>query len=139
MELAKVLIVDDNQDLARALELRLRASNYQILLAQNGSSAVALALAERPFAILLDLHLKQEDGFAVLREFRSFSGLSVVPVLIVSADCSALTQQRVLDAGAHCFLEKPVNHRLLLQILRDIQVRSQNQDCLKAKADSHSA
>ena len=129
MSLAKVLIVDDNQDLAHALELRLRANDYQVLLASNGTSALALAIAERPFAVLLDLHLPKEDGFAVMQELHCFPTLSSVPVIIVSADCSAVTQQRVLDTGAHAFLEKPVNHRLLLSILHSLHLHSQDPAC----------
>ncbi|MGA6984353.1 MAG: response regulator [Candidatus Sulfotelmatobacter sp.] len=121
----KVLIVEDNEDLARALELRLRANDYQIALAQDGVSAVAIANSQRPFAIVLDLHLSEEDGFVVMQEIHSSPGLAATPVIVVSADCSQPTQHRALAAGAHAFLEKPVNHRLLLHALRDIRMRSQ--------------
>jgi two-component system response regulator MprA len=134
MPLAKVLIVDDNQDLAHALELRLRANDYQILLAPDGSSAFALALAEKPLAVLLDLHLAREDGFAVMQELHTSPALSSLPIIIVSADCSAVTQQRVLDAGAYAFLEKPVNHRLLLSILRILHLPSQDSACAMVTA-----
>ncbi len=134
MQLAKVLIVDDNKDLSHALEVRLRASDYDILLADNGVSATAIALAQKPLAILLDLHLPKEDGLALLKRFQGSEELSAVPIIIVSADCSPLTQQRVFAAGAHSFLEKPVDHRLLLSTLRDIYLRSQNRNRLKAAA-----
>jgi DNA-binding response OmpR family regulator len=136
MELAKVLIVDDNEDLARALELRLRANDYQVILATDGASAVTQALTEKPFAILLDLNLPDADGLTVIQRLHSSPELASVPVIIVSADCSAATQHEVLHAGAHSFLEKPVNHRLLLHTLRDIQLRSKSPDRLRATTET---
>jgi DNA-binding response OmpR family regulator len=129
------LIVDDNEDLARALELRLRANDYHVLWATDGTSAVTQALTEKPFAILLDLYLPKEDGFAVMQQLQSSPELSSVPVIIVSADCSPATQHKLLDEGAHSFLEKPVNHHLLLDILRDIQLRSKGPDRLRTTTD----
>jgi DNA-binding response OmpR family regulator len=128
MEMGKVLIVDDNQDLAHALEVRLHANGYQVFLAKDGTSAVSLALAHDPLAVLLDLHLPKEDGLAVMQELHSLPGLSSLPVIVVSADCSPVTRDKLLDAGAHSFLEKPVNHRALLHTLNDMRVRSQNWD-----------
>jgi DNA-binding response OmpR family regulator len=139
VNLAKVLIVDDNLDLAQALELRLRANDYHALLAHDRASAIALALDQEPVAILLDLHLANEDGFAVMQEFQSSSELASVPIIVVSADCSSLTQHKVLDAGAHGFLEKPVNHRLLLHMLRDIQMRSPKSGLPEGKGASKAA
>lgn len=137
MNLSKVLIVDDNIDLAQALEVRLCANDYQTLVARDGSSAVALALDEMPFAILLDLHLPDEDGLAVMQRFRSFPELSSVQIIVVSADCSPVTQHKALEQGAHAFLEKPVNHHLLLHTLRDIQMRSTDPEHLKATTHTY--
>ncbi len=134
MDPVKVLIVDDNADLAHALELRLRANDYQPVIAVDRASAIAIALVHKPIAILLDLHLGNEDGLSLIGEFQSSPNLSSVPVIVVSADCSPVTQHKVLDAGAHTFLDKPVNHRLLLHILRDIEMRSKDQGRLKPLA-----
>ena len=131
MELEKILIVDDNEDLTHALEIRLRANGYQVLVARDGASAVSQAAAQKPFAVILDLHLQKEDGLALMQEIHQHSELSSVPVIVVSADCSPITQHKSLDAGAHAFLEKPVNHRLLLHTLHDIQMRSRKPEASK--------
>jgi DNA-binding response OmpR family regulator len=122
--------------LAHALELRLRANGYEVLLADDRSSAITLALAQNPIAVILDLRLENQDGLAVMQELRISPGLSLVPVIIVSADCSLATQHKVLDAGAYTFLEKPVNHRLLLDVLRDIQARSRTSPLLESGSQS---
>lgn len=125
MHVGDVLIVDDNKDLARALELRLRANDYQTVVAHDGSSALSLALTHKPFAIILDLCLPREDGFAVLATFRRTPELTDASVIIVSADYSPVTQQRGIDAGAYAFLEKPVNHHLLVSILQRLWLATQ--------------
>lgn len=119
----KVLIVDDNRDLAHALSLRLRANHYCIVTAEDGVSATALALAERPAAIIMDLSLPDGDGIALLKKFQSYSELAAVPVIVVTADCSTRKKRQVLDAGAWAFLEKPTDYQSLLATLREIQQR----------------
>jgi DNA-binding response OmpR family regulator len=120
MQPRKVLIVDDNKDLAHAMEVRLRANGYDVLLSEDGNAAIALALNEKPSAILLDLYLRDEDGFAVMARFHLYPELSRLPVIIVSADTSRLTRELVLAAGATCFFEKPVDHLLLLATLSEL-------------------
>jgi two-component system KDP operon response regulator KdpE len=127
MQSGKILIVDDNKELAFALEIRLRANHYQTLLAENGASAISLALMERPFAIILDLSLPDGDGFAVLKKLRGLPELSSVPVIIVTADHSPANKKQALDGGARAFLEKPFDYRSLLVVLREIELAAQDQ------------
>ena len=66
MEKHKILIVDDDPDLRRALKLRLRANHYDTLQAGDGYAAIAVANKERPSLIILDLGLPAGDGYTVL-------------------------------------------------------------------------
>jgi CheY-like chemotaxis protein len=66
MERAKILIVDDDPTLRRALKIRLRASHYDTVQASDGHSAIAMAQREQPDLIILDLGLPTGDGFGVL-------------------------------------------------------------------------
>jgi DNA-binding response OmpR family regulator len=118
------MIVDDNKDLAYGLEVRLRAHGYQVLLAENGNSAIAMALSEILSAIILDLNLPEEDGFVILGKLRGLPAVASVPIIIMTGDHSADTKRRVLGAGVAGLLEKPIDHHLLLSILRGIQQRS---------------
>jgi len=63
---SKIMVVDDDADLCRALKVRLRAQHYQVVSASDGYSALALAQKERPDLVLLDLGLPGVDGFAGL-------------------------------------------------------------------------
>jgi DNA-binding response OmpR family regulator len=120
----KVLIVDDNRDLAFGLQIRLRASRYHVLLARDAGSALSLAAAEIHCAMILDLVLPGEDGFSVLERLRRSPTLASVAVVVVSADRSPANRERALDAGARAFLEKPVDYPYLLATLRDIESHS---------------
>ena len=62
----KILVVDDDPDLVRAMRLRLRANNYEVVTAGDGYAAIASAQEERPALIILDLGLPAGDGFVVL-------------------------------------------------------------------------
>ncbi len=124
----KILVVDDNEDLSLAMELRLRASHYHTLLARDGATAISLALAERPAAIILDLSLANEDGSALLKEFKKSPELSCIPVIIVTADRSPRKKRQVLDAGAKAYFEKPIDHQSLLATL--LQIKSEQQNTL---------
>lgn len=132
MDRPKVLIVEDNRDLAHAMELRLQASGYEPLVAGDGPTALRLALAERPFAVILDLSLPNSDGVEVLKRLHSSAELSALPVVVVTADHSATTKKRVLEAGANSFLEKPFDHSFLLATLRAIESNSTHRDGAEA-------
>jgi DNA-binding response OmpR family regulator len=67
----RILLVDDDPDLLRALRLRLRANNYEVTTASDGYAAIAAAQKERPALIILDLGLPVGDGFVVLVPDRS--------------------------------------------------------------------
>jgi two-component system KDP operon response regulator KdpE len=80
----KILLVDDDPDLLRALRLRLRANNYEVATASDGYSAIASAQKERPSLIILDLGLPVGDGFVVLDRLQNIDALSGVPVIVLS-------------------------------------------------------
>ncbi len=117
MKQDKILIVDDNRDLALGMEIRLRANGYDTLRAEDGPEAIRLALLDKPYAITLDLSLPRESGLVVLEKLRQMPELSSIPVIIVSGDDSQLTNQTVLDLGIMAVLNKPVSHQLLLILL----------------------
>jgi two-component system KDP operon response regulator KdpE len=114
----KILVVDDDPDLVRALRLRLRANNYDITTASDGYSAMAAAQKERPDLILLDLGLPAGDGFVVLDRLQNSDVLSGVPVIVLSARDPQGNEERALKAGAAAFFQKPADNEELLNVIR---------------------
>lgn len=114
----KILLVDDDPDLLRALRLRLRANNYEVTTASDGYSAIASAQKERPALIILDLGLPVGDGFVVLDRLQNIDALSSVPVIVLSARDPQSNEERALKAGAAAFFQKPADNDELMNVIR---------------------
>lgn len=118
MPKAKILVVDDDADLVRALRLRLRANDYDIATASDGYGAIAAAQKERPDLIILDLGLPVGDGFVVLDRLQNSDALSGIPVIVLSARDPQANEERALKAGAAAFFQKPADNDELLNVIR---------------------
>jgi two-component system KDP operon response regulator KdpE len=118
MQRHKILVVDDDPDLLRALRLRLKAQDYDIATASDGYSAIATAQKERPDLIILDLGLPVGDGFVVLERLQASNPLASIPVIVLTARDPQNNEDRVLKAGAAAFFQKPVDNDELLNVIR---------------------
>jgi len=113
--MTRVLVVDDDRALARALAMNLSARSYQVDVALTGAAALEQAAREAPDVVVLDLGLPDTDGVEVLRELRGFSE---VPVLVLSARSDQAEKVAALDAGADDYVTKPFGMEELLARLR---------------------
>src|ERR1700684_2779626 len=114
----KILVVDDDPDLVRALPLRLRANNYEVTTASDGYAAIAAAQKERPSLIILDLGLPVGDGFVVLDRLQNSGALAAIPVIVLSARDPQVNEERALKAGAAAFIQKPADNDELMNVIR---------------------
>ena len=119
MDKPKILIVDDDANLRRALKIRLRANHYDTVQASDGYSAIAVAQKEQPNLIILDLGLPAGDGFVVLERLRDSDSLSSIPVIVLTARDPQSNKQQTLQAGATAFFQKPVDNSELLAVIRE--------------------
>jgi DNA-binding response OmpR family regulator len=119
MDKPKILIVDDDANLRRALKIRLRANHYDTVQASDGYSAIAVAQKEQPNLIILDLGLPAGDGFVVLERLRDSDTLSNIPVIVLTARDPQSNKQQTLQAGATAFFQKPVDNGELLAVIRE--------------------
>ena len=111
----RVLIVEDEPALLRALRIDLRARGYEVHTAARGQEALDQAARWPPDAVLLDLGLPDRDGTEVIRELR---GWSDVPVIVLSGRSAAQDKIGALDAGADDYVTKPFAMDELLARLR---------------------
>jgi two-component system, OmpR family, KDP operon response regulator KdpE len=112
---ARVLIVEDEPALLRALRINLRARGYAVATASAGREALAEARRRPPDAVLLDLGLPDLDGGEVIRELR---GWSRAPVIVLSGRAGSGDKIGALDAGADDYVTKPFDMEELLARLR---------------------
>ena len=110
----KILIVDDDQDLRAALNIRLRANGYDVAFAADAMTAVLEARRHKPDLILLDLGLPGGDGFLVMQRLSTIPALAVIPIIVLSARDKEANENRVSMAGAVAFLQKPYDDAALL-------------------------
>jgi len=113
--MTRVLLVDDDQALVRALSINLKARGYHVDVALTGASALALASNRHPDVVVLDLGLPDLDGIEVLHGLR---GWTRVPVLVLSAREDQTEKVAALDAGADDYVTKPFGMDELLARLR---------------------
>ncbi|MER6446005.1 DNA-binding response regulator [Streptomyces venezuelae] len=113
--MTRVLVVEDDPQLVRALRINLQARKFEVEEAPDGGSALRLAAARKPDVIVLDLGLPDMDGVDVIRSVR---GWSRVPILVLSARHTSEDKIRALDAGADDYVTKPFSMDELLARLR---------------------
>jgi two-component system, OmpR family, KDP operon response regulator KdpE len=112
---SRVLVVDDESPMLRALGTNLRARGYQVDLAPTGEDALQLAARHRPDAVILDLGLPGISGIEVIEGLR---GWTAVPIIILSARGAEHDKVAALDAGADDYVTKPFGMDELLARLR---------------------
>jgi len=117
----KILVVDDDADLAAVVAFALRDAGYLTLVANDGAAALALAEAERPSLVVLDLNLPGGDGLDLLPRLLSFGPLSVLVLSVRSGEEDVV---RALDLGADDYLTKPFSPRTLLARVRAVLRRA---------------
>ena len=112
---ARVLVVDDESPILRALGTNLRARGYEVDLAETGELALQLAARHRPDAVILDLGLPGLSGIEVIDGLR---GWTTVPIIVLSARGAEPDKVAALDAGADDYVTKPFGMDELLARLR---------------------
>ena len=117
---ARILVVDDIEANVRLLEAKLSAEYYEVLTASDGPTALAMAAAERPDIILLDVMMPGMDGFEVCRRLKDDPECRHIPVVLVTALDGRGDRVAGLDAGADEFLTKPIDDVLLFARVRSL-------------------
>ncbi|WP_371588614.1 response regulator [Streptomyces virginiae] len=113
--MTRVLVVEDEPQIVRALVINLKARRYEVDAAADGATALELAAARHPDVVVLDLGLPDMDGVEVIKGLR---GWTRVPILVLSARHSSDEKVEALDAGADDYVTKPFGMDELLARLR---------------------
>ncbi len=110
----RVLIIEDEVDIADLIMFNLQRAGYEVLKAHDGITGTETAIRERPDLIVLDLMLPGRDGYSVFREIRRDARTSRIPVIMLTA--RAQTEDRIqgLEAGADDYLTKPFSPKELV-------------------------
>ncbi|MDP2292504.1 MAG: response regulator transcription factor [Actinomycetota bacterium] len=118
--MTRILVVDDEAQIRKALSINLTARGYTVDVAATGEEALAVAAAQHPDLVLLDLGLPGIDGVAVVEGLR---GWTAVPIIMLSARDTEVDKVRALDAGADDYVTKPFGMNEVLARVRAAQRR----------------
>lgn len=115
MNKAQILVVEDDNAVAKLMAATMESQDYQYRIASTGASAIMEALSYMPEVMILDLGLPDTDGIEVIKKIRAWSNM---PIIVVSARSEDTDKVAALDAGADDYLTKPFSVDELLARLR---------------------
>ncbi len=110
----RILIVEDNTDIAELLTIRLELAGYATCKTRDGASGIGAVYAYKPHAVLLDIGLPDHDGFSVLKAIKGDPKTRDIPVLMLTARQAMGDIQTALSLGARDYVTKPFDDRKLL-------------------------
>jgi CheY-like chemotaxis protein/nitrogen-specific signal transduction histidine kinase len=116
----KVLIVEDDPDVAKLIHLHLDGNGRETLIAQRGDEALEMAQREQPDVITLDILLPDADGFAILEELKSNPNTHDIPIIVISV---LPDREKSMRLGATDYVTKPINEQLLFKAVRRVLVQ----------------
>ena len=113
-----ILYVEDNEDNVYMLTRRLERAGFEVVVASDGEQGVALARAERPDLILMDLSLPVLDGWEATRRLKAADETRAIPIIALSAHAMPGDREKALEAGCDDYDAKPVKLPGLLAKIR---------------------
>ena len=121
---ARILVVDDEPQNIRLLQIRLQADGHTVLTANSGQEALELVQAEAPDLILLDIMMPGMNGFEVCQQLRAEAATQFVPVVMVTALAEQEDRIRAIEAGADDFISKPFDsHEVLARVRSLVRIK----------------
>lgn len=118
--MARILVVEDYDDVRRMLKVLLESERFQVVEAATGSEALEAIKKLPPDVILMDLALPGFDGFEAIRRIRATKGFENTPIVVLTAYTGASTYETALSAGSNFFMSKPIDFDELSALLKQI-------------------
>ena len=125
---AKVLVVDDDEDILELLEYNLEKENYQVVKARNGKEAVEVAVKEVPDIVLLDIMMPVMDGIQACQLMRKEPNLDEAYIIFLTARIEEYSEIAGFSAGADDYLNKPIKPGALISRLKSVLKRREKEN-----------
>lgn len=119
----RLLIVDDEADLAEMIKFRMENNGYEVLLAHDGQAALEMARKEKPDLIILDLMLPKMDGYKVCGLLKKDGRYAHIPVIIFTAKGQEEDMKLGEELGADAYIIKPFEPQVLLGKIKELTER----------------
>ena len=116
----KILIVEDNPQNMRLLEILLRSESYTLLKAIDGEEALEVAVSEKPNIIVMDIQLPRISGLEVIRKLRQMPAFNHVPIIALTTYAMKGDREKFIEAGCDAYLSKPISIRELPKMIAEM-------------------
>ena len=120
MSAKTILYVEDNELNCKLVRQLLKPTTYKLIEAYDGEAGVAMALAERPGLILMDIQLPKISGMEAIRRLRADAATAHIPIIAITSFALSGDDQKASEAGATAYIAKPYSPRDLLALMRKL-------------------
>jgi DNA-binding response OmpR family regulator len=114
----KILIVDDERDIVKALMIRLHAAGYEVVTAFDGAQGVFMAHKEKPDLIILDIRMPAGNGFSVAQRLKRSTHTFTIPVIFLTGSPEKNAEEKAMAVGARFYVKKPYDPEELLDAIK---------------------
>jgi len=118
MDQKKILIVDDERDIVKALMIRLQRAGYEVVTAFDGAQAVFVAHKEKPDLIILDIRMPAGNGFGVAEKLKHSASTFSIPVIFLTGGPERDSEEKAMTLGARFYIKKPYDPEELLDAIK---------------------
>lgn len=120
MDKKRILVVDDEAELVKAIEIRLKQADYEVLTAYDGQEGLDKAQKERPDLIVLDLMMPKMDGYKVCGLLKADSRYNKIPIIMLTAKAQEEDMKLGKEVGADAYIMKPFESEVLLSKIKEL-------------------
>ena len=117
-EKKKIIIVDDERDIVKALMIRLQKAGYEVVTAFDGAQGVFMAHKEKPDLIILDIRMPAGNGFSVAQRLKHSTHTFTIPVIFLTGSPEKNAEQKAMALGARFYVKKPKDPEELLDAIK---------------------
>ncbi len=114
----KILVVDDERDIVKALMIRLQGAGYEVVTAFDGAQGVFVAHKEKPDLIILDIRMPAGDGFSVGQRLKRSIHTFTIPVIFLTGSPEKNAEDKAMALGARFYIKKPYDPEELLDAIK---------------------
>ena len=114
----RILIVDNERDIVKALMIRLQGAGYEVVTAFNGAQGVFMAYKEKPDLIILDIRMPAGDGFSVAQRLKRSTHTFTIPVIFLTGSPETNAEEKARALGARFYIKKPYDPEELLDAVK---------------------
>lgn len=122
MDKKRILIIEDETDLALMIQTRLEVTGYEAEIVTDGEQGLAKVRSDHPDLILLDIIMPKVDGLEVCRQLKADSATKAIPIIIITASGRKDAEEQCLSAGAAFCVRKPFDSQKLIEKIQSLLI-----------------